>query len=85
MDCSLPGSSIHGIFQPRVLEWVGISFSRDLPDAGIEPGSPTLQADALPSEPPGKPLTVWTMLIKLPNPTEMVGKQPLAYDWRVFL
>ena len=27
MDCSLPGSSIHGIFQARVLEWVGIAFS----------------------------------------------------------
>ena len=28
MDCSLPGSSTHGIFQARVLEWVAISFSR---------------------------------------------------------
>ena len=28
LDCSLPGSSIHGIFQARVLEWVAISFSR---------------------------------------------------------
>ena len=28
MDCSLPGSSVHGIFQARVLEWVEISFSR---------------------------------------------------------
>ena len=28
MDCGLPGSSIHGIFQARVLEWVAISFSR---------------------------------------------------------
>ena len=28
MDCSLPGSSLHGIFQARVLEWVAISFSR---------------------------------------------------------
>ena len=28
MDCSLPGFSVHGIFQARVLEWVGISFSR---------------------------------------------------------
>ena len=28
MDCSLPGSSIHGIFQARVLEWIAISFSR---------------------------------------------------------
>ena len=27
-DCSLPGSSVHGIFQARVLEWIAISFSR---------------------------------------------------------
>ena len=30
MDCSLPGSSVHGIFQARVLEWVAISFSKDI-------------------------------------------------------
>ena len=37
--------------------WSGLSFPspEDLPDPGIELGSPTLQADALPSEPPGKP------------------------------
>ena len=29
MDCSLPGSSIHGIFQARVLQWVAIAFSLD--------------------------------------------------------
>ena len=29
MDCSLPGSSIHGTFQARVLEWGAIAFSRD--------------------------------------------------------
>ena len=51
MDCSLPGSSVPGILQARILEWVAISFSRDLPNPGIEPGSPALQADALPSEP----------------------------------
>ena len=28
MDCSLPGSSVHGIFQARILEWVAIFFSR---------------------------------------------------------
>ena len=28
MDCSLPSSSVHGIFQARVLEWIAISFSR---------------------------------------------------------
>ena len=27
MDCSLPGSSVHGIFQARVLDWVAIAFS----------------------------------------------------------
>ena len=47
MDCSPPGSFLHGILQARVLEWGAISFSRDRPDPGIEPGSPTFQADAL--------------------------------------
>ena len=42
MDCSLPGSPIHGILQARMLEWVSVPFSRDLPDPGIEPRSPTL-------------------------------------------
>ena len=104
VDCSPPGSSVHGILQARILEWVAISFSNawkwkgkvkslshvrlfatpwtvachappsmgfsrqeywsglplpspgDLPDPGIEPRSPALQADALTSEPPGKPI-----------------------------
>ena len=103
VDCSLPGSSVYGILQTTMLEWVAISFSKtglkvkvkslsrvrlfatlwtvahqaplsmgfsrqdywsglpfpspgDLPDPGIEPRSPTLQADALPSAPPGKPV-----------------------------
>ena len=54
--CSLLDFSIHRIFQTRGLEWVAIPFSRDLPNPGIEPGSPALQTDALPSEPPGKPI-----------------------------
>ena len=49
-----PLDSVHGIFQARVLEWVAISFSGDLPNPGIEPGSPALQADTLQFEPPGK-------------------------------
>ena len=53
MDCSPPGSSVHGILRARRLEWAAISFSRDLPDPGIKPTSPALQADSLPSEPPG--------------------------------
>ena len=54
MDCRLPGSSIHGILQARVLEWVPCPSPGDLPDPGTEPMSPTLYADALPSKPPGK-------------------------------
>ena len=49
-DCSLPGSSVHGIFQARILEWVARPFSRGLPDPWIEPGFPALQVDS-----PGKP------------------------------
>ena len=55
MDCSPPGSSVHGISQIRILEWVAISFSRDSSQPGIEPGFPALQADSLPSETPRKP------------------------------
>ena len=38
MDCSLPGSSIQGIFQARILEWVAISSNMDLSDPDIKPG-----------------------------------------------
>ena len=52
MDCSPPGSSIHGILQARILEWVAIPVSRGSSDPGIKPESPALQVDSLPSEPP---------------------------------
>ena len=55
VDCSLSGSSVHGILQARILKWVAISFSRCLPNPGIEPGSPALQTDDLPTELWGKP------------------------------
>ena len=55
MDCSPPGFSVHEILQERILEWVAIPFTRDLPDSGIEPRSLASQIDSLPSEPPGKP------------------------------
>ena len=67
LDSNLPSSSIHRIFQARILEWVAISFSRDLPDPGIKPGPPTLQADSLLSEPPGKPQidqVIWELFKK---------------------
>ena len=54
MDCSPPGSSVHGILQARILQWVAISFSRDLPNPGIEPASPALTGGFFTTEPPGK-------------------------------
>ena len=55
--------------------WSGLPFSSpgDLPDSGIEPGSPELQADSLPSEPPGKPK-------RLKRPSLLTGILP-----RIFL
>ena len=40
MDYSPPGSSVLGIFQARILEWIAISFFGDLPNPGIKPTSP---------------------------------------------
>ena len=56
MDCSLPGSSVVGFSGQEY--WNGVPFSspEDLSDPGIKPTSPALQTDALPSEPPGKPI-----------------------------
>ena len=51
--CSLPGSSVRGILQARILMWVAFPFSRDLLNPGMEPRSP--EVDSLLSEPPGKP------------------------------
>ena len=51
MVYSLPDSSVHSIFHTRILEWVAISSSGDIPNPGLEPMfpvSPALQADALP-------------------------------------
>ena len=55
MDCSLSGSSIYGIFQARVLEWIAISFSRGSSRPRNRTWVSRIAADALLSEPPGKP------------------------------
>ena len=55
MDYSPPGFCTHGILQARILEWVACPPPGDLPNPGIKPRSPALQANSLSSEPPGKP------------------------------
>ena len=49
---------VHGILQARILEWVAVTFPGDLPNPGIEPWS-ALQADSLPAEPQGKPVSIY--------------------------
>ena len=44
MDCSPPGSSVHGILQARILEWIAIQDSGDLSDPGIKYSSPEAPA-----------------------------------------
>ena len=65
VDCSLPGSSVHGIFQARILEWVGFPPPGDIPKPGIEllfPGSPALADGFFTTETPGKPMLLVSSL-----------------------
>ena len=59
MDCSPPGSSVHGILQEY---WSGLPFPSpgDLPDPGIEPASPALAGGLFTTEPPQEALQVYT-------------------------
>ena len=75
-DCSLPGSSIHGIFQARVLEWVAISYSR---------GSSWPRDRTQVSHIAGRRFTVWatrevTLSLLLYKPLEKLNGNPLQYS-----
>ena len=61
-DCSPPGSSVYGIFQARILEWVYLCSSRDLPNPGIKPGSPAFQVDSLLLSHLGSPIITYVLL-----------------------
>ena len=81
MDCSPPGSSVHGIFQPRTLEWVAISFSNCSSWLRDQTWVFALQVDSLPlSQPPGKPselhyiFSLYSDNRKLVCITEVLGK-----------
>ena len=72
VDCNLPGSPVHGIFQIRILECVALPFSRgsSQPRDLMKSGSPALRADSLPSEPLGKH--------KIQTKMEVLGIEPRA-------
>ena len=77
IDHSLPGSSVDGIFQARILEWVAIPSWGDLSDPGIEPRSYAQQADSLPSEPPGKPQEKYRDVTCF----KLLGKKDRCLSW----
>ena len=58
VDCSLPGFSVHGIFQARIQEWVAISYSRGSFQTRIEPASLALAGGFFTTVPPGKALAL---------------------------
>ena len=74
LDCSRPGSSIQGILQARILGWIAISHSGNLPDQEMEPGSPVapvLTSRIFTNAPTGAPLKL------------MLFAKCIIY-WRVF-
>ena len=58
MDRGPPGSSVHGIFQARILEWAAFSLPGYLPNPGFEPTSPALQENSLPLSHQGSPMVI---------------------------
>ena len=58
--------TVHEILQARILEGVAFPLLRDLPNPGIKPRSPALQADSLPAEPQGKLIDI-RVIVKIIN------------------
>ena len=55
-------NTVHGILQVRILEWIALPLSGDLPNPGIQPRSPALQVDSLPTEPSGKTTSIYKLV-----------------------
>ena len=75
MDCSLPGSSVHGIFQARYWSGLPLPSPGDFPYTWIEPWSPALQADSLPFKPLEKPTL---KILKFQNNLSMISLSSLS-------
>ena len=65
LNCSLTGSSLRGIFQTRILEWVPFPTLGDLPDPVIEPVSPALTGGFFTTSPPRVHFTILALLLVL--------------------
>ena len=63
MDCSPQGSSVHGILQASILEWVAFPSPGDLPDPSIEPTSLALAGGFFTAEPPEVPTLLVSQIV----------------------
>ena len=72
--------TVHGILQARILEWVAFPSPGDLPNPGIEPGSPALQADSLPTELKGSPPPHHPHAYSTPLVAQMVKNLPAMQE-----
>ena len=90
MDHSLPGSSVHGVLQARILEWVAILFSKGCSQPRYQTESPAWQADSLPLSHQGSPSLylartlyilepLWNLSSKVYTPKE--GKKETCSPW----
>ena len=85
--CDPMDYTVHGILQARIPECVAFPFSRGLPNPGIKPRSPTLQADSLPAEPSEKPKNTAVGSLSLFQqifPTQESNQRLLHCRWILF-
>ena len=86
MGCSPPGSSVHGILQARILEWVAMPSSRESsPPSGQTRVSCLLhwQAGSLPSAPPGKPILY--IVVDVCQPQSSNSSHPFFPPWHSYV
>ena len=82
MDCSPPGSSVYGILQVRILEWVAISFSRGFSQRRDQICVPCLAGKFFTTEPPGKPKERAANILKWEN-KERRGIRTASWSWKL--
>ena len=75
MDYSLPGSSVHGILQAKILSVLPFPFPGDLPNPGIKLRCPALQVEFLASKPPENPFCLKALITQRNIITENIQRQ----------
>ena len=83
-DCSLPGSSVHGILQARILEWVAMSFSRGSSQHRDQTYISCLAGRLFTAEPLGNAKALYSASARAALPPPPTQKNPLYNSWYIF-